>query len=131
MKKLAAMVLMGLVISLCLGCEEKFSITHLSPPTGQIGGGEPIEIHGSGFDPNMGIAVYFGNSKATNVVVSSSKKLLVSTPSSSEPSSVDVRIATDDGKEYRLPRAFRYVEKGAMDIRDFGKRKSRREQPAQ
>ena len=126
MKKLAAITLVGFIIAFSFGCKEKFNIKQLSPPTGVLGGGEPVEILGSGFDHNMGIAVYFGNDKASNVVVSSTRKLLVSTPSCSDPKAVDVRIATDDGKEYLLKRAFRYVEKGAMDIRDLGKRRSRR-----
>ena len=39
----------------------------------------------------------------------------------------DLLIATDDGKEYRIKDAFRYVEKSSMDLGDLGKRKSSRE----
>lgn len=129
MRKLTATILVCFMVSFIIGCKEEFSIRTLTPATGALGGGEPIEILGSGFNPNQGVAVYFGNSKATNVVVSSTKKLTVSTPSATEPKVVDVRIATDDGKEFLLRKAFRYVEKGAMDIRDLGARKSRREKP--
>ena len=129
MKKISVTIFVSLMLVLLIGCKEEFGIHNISPATGVLGGGEPIEIIGSGFNPNQGIAVYFGNSKATNVVVSSSKKLIVSTPSVGEPQVVDVRIATDDGHEYLLRRAFRYIEKSAMDIRDLGTRKSRREQP--
>ena len=121
------MIFVSLLLAFCIGCKEEFGIHNISPATGVLGGGEPIEILGSGFDPNLGIAVYFGNAKASNVVVSSSKKLIVSTPSVGEPTVVDVRIATDDGKEFLLRRAFRYIEKSTMDIRDLGQRKSRRE----
>ncbi len=117
------------VVLFVAGCKEDFSIRTISPATGVLGGGEPIEILGSGFNPDQGVAVYFGNSKSNNVVVNSTKKMTVSTPSVGEPQVVDVRIATDDGKEFLLRRAFRYVEKGAMDIRDLGARKSRREKP--
>lgn len=129
MRKLAATILVCFVVLSIVGCKEEFAIRTISPATGVIGGGEPVEILGSGFNLNQGVAVYFGNSKANNVVVSSTKKLMVSTPSVSEPQVVDVRIATDDGKEFLLRRAFHYVEKGAMDIRDLGARKSRREKP--
>ena len=129
MRKLAATVLVCFVFLFVIGCKEEFAIRTISPATGVLGGGEPIEILGSGFNPNQGVAVYFGNSKAGNVVVNSSKKMTVSTPSVGEAQVVDVRIATDDGKEFLLRRAFRYVEKGAMDIRDLGARKSRREKP--
>ena len=128
MKKISVTIFVSLLFVLMIGCKEEFGIQNISPATGVLGGGEPIEILGSGFNPNLGIAVYFGNTKATNVVVSSSKKLIVSTPSVGEPQVVDVRIATDDGKEYLLRRAFRYIEKSAMDIRELGQRKSRREQ---
>ena len=40
-----------------------------------------------------------------------------------------LRIATDDGKEFLIKRGFRYIEKSAMDIRDLGKRRSKREKP--
>ena len=129
MRKLAVTVMVCFVVLFVAGCKEEFSIRTISPATGVLGGGEPIEILGSGFNPDQGVAVYFGNSKSTNVVVNSTKKMTVSTPSVGEPQVVDVRIATDDGKEFLLRRAFRYVEKGAMDIRDLGARKSRREKP--
>ena len=129
MRKLAATILICFLVLSGFGCKEEFSIRTLAPATGVLGGGEPIEILGSGFNTDQGVAVYFGNSKAGNVVVNSSKKMTVSTPSVGEPQVVDVRISTDDGKEYLLRRAFRYVEKGAMDIRDLGARKSRREKP--
>jgi len=128
-RKLAVTVMVCFVVLFVAGCKEDFSIRTISPATGVLGGGEPIEILGSGFNPDQGVAVYFGNSKSNNVVVNSTKKMTVSTPSVGEPQVVDVRIATDDGKEFLLRRAFRYVEKGAMDIRDLGARKSRREKP--
>ena len=131
MRKIAATIFIGLLVLAAVGCSEEFAIRTLAPATGVLGGGEPIEILGSGFNNNQGISVYFGNSKATNVVVNSSKKMTVSTPSTGEPQVVDVRILTDDGKEFLLRRAFRYVEKGAMDIRDLGARKSRREKPSE
>ena len=129
MRKLAATIFVCIVGLFIFGCNEEFSIRTISPATGVLGGGEPIEILGSGFNPNQGVAVYFGNAKANNVVVNTTKKMTVSTPSVGEPQVVDIRIATDDGKEFLLRRAFRYVEKGAMDIRDLGARKSRREKP--
>ncbi len=126
MRKFAAIILVVLAGCIAAGCEEKFGIKDVSPAVGVLGGGEPVDIRGSGFDQNMGIAVYFGNTKADNVVVKSTNTLTVNTPSSGEPKVVDVRIATDDGKEFLIKRAFRYVEKSAMDIRDLGKRSSQR-----
>ncbi len=118
----------GLILCLCIGCKEEFAIKDISPETGVLGGGEPVEILGSGFDSNLGLSVYFGNQKASNVAVRSKNKLIVHTPSAKEPTTVDIRIATDDGQEYLMRRAFRYIAKQAMDIRDLGVRKSRRNQ---
>ncbi len=124
-----AIMLVAIALCIAAGCEEKFQILDVSPPSGTLGGGEPVVIRGTGFNQNLGIAVYFGNVKADNVVVGSTNKLTVATPSSGEPKTVDVRIATDDGKEYLIKRGFRYIEKSSMDIRDLGKRKSKREKP--
>lgn len=127
MRKLAATILVCFMIVFTLGCKEEFSIRTVSPASGALGGGEPVEIIGSGFNPNQGVAIYFGNAKASNVAISSTTKLTVSTPSVSEPQVVDIRIATDDGKELLLKRAFRYVEKGSMDMGFGNKKKHERE----
>lgn len=115
-----------LLAGLSLGCEEKLGVKDVSPAVGVLGGGEPVNINGSGFTSGMGVTVYFGNQKADNVVVSGSKQLTVSTPSSTEEKVVDVRIVLDSGEEFLMKEAFRYVAKGAIDIRDLGKRKSMR-----
>jgi hypothetical protein len=91
-----------------------------------LAGGEQVVISGTGFDPQMGVAVYFGNRQADNVVVTSKDRLIVTTPSSPTAESVDIRVALDDGSEYLIKQGFRYVEKASMDIRDLGKRTSRR-----
>ncbi len=126
MRKFIIFVLMILGVCLATGCEEKFEIIDVSPSFGVLGGGEPVVIHGTGFNQNLGISVFFGNTKSENVVVVASNKLTVMTPSVGEPTVVDIRIATDDGKEFVIKRAFRYNETSTMDIRDLGARKSKR-----
>ncbi len=126
MRKFALVILIVLLGCMVAGCEQGFAIKGVSPAVGVLGGGEPVVIRGTGFNPNLGVAVYFGNSKADNVVVSATDKLIVTSPSAGEPKVVDVRIAMDDGKEYLLKGAFRYIEKTNMDIRDLGKRQSLR-----
>ncbi len=128
MKKLIPIIVLAVVSCLALGCEEGFSIKKVSPPIGVIAGGEPIDILGSGFNANMGISVYFGNTKVDNVVIRSTTKMTISSPGANGPGPVNVRIATDDGKEFLLREAFTYVVKSNMDIRDLGMRKSLREQ---
>ena len=127
MKKSIPIIALAVVACLALGCEEGFTIKKISPPIGVIVGGEPIDILGTGFNANMGISVYFGNTKVDNVVIRSTGKMTISSPGSNGPGPVNVRIATDDGKEFLLKDAFTYVVTSNMDIRDIGMRKSLRE----
>jgi hypothetical protein len=126
-KKNILVVFLALAAQIVVGCKQEFGITDISPPVGNIGGGESVSINGSGFDPSMGFTVYFGNNKATHVAVNSSKKLTVTTPSSNKATKVDVRISTDDGKEYVLRKAFSYLTKSNMSLGDLHNRKSARE----
>ena len=128
MKK--AIVGFGLALAVALvgaGCNQELGVKKVSPAVGVLAGGEPVDILGSGFEAGMGVTVYFGNSKASNVVIRNSGKLTVTTPSSDEAVSVDVRVITDTGKEFLLREAFRYITKSNMDIRDLGQRKSLRD----
>ncbi len=127
-RKTTIVALTVVVACVAAGCSNEFSVKDLSPASGVLGGGEAVTISGSGFDPNMGVAVYFGNSKASNVVINGTDKMTVTTPSYREAAIIDVRILTDNGKEYVLRKSFRYIKKAHMDIRDLGKRKSMREQ---
>jgi len=127
LKKIVSILALVLVAALAWACKSEFGAKRVSPAIGVLAGGEPVEILGSGFDPSMGITVYFGTVKSDNVVVRGSDKLTVTTPSSPEPKAVDVRITTDDGKELLMRNAFTYVEKASMDIRDLGKRRSIRD----
>jgi hypothetical protein len=121
-------VALALALAAVGGCEKEFSVQKISPAVGAIGGGEPVDILGTGFQPGMGITIYFGTTRAENVVVRGSERITVNTPGAGETKVVDVRIVTDDGKEFVLREAFRYVTKTNMDIRDLGQRKSLRDQ---
>ena len=130
MRKIALISSLALVACLATSCQKGFSLKDVSPPTGVMSGGEPVIIKGSGFQAGMGVSVYFGTDKAGNVVINGPEKMTVTTPSAMEPKTVDVRILTDTGQEFVLRRAFSYIQKSHMDIRDLGKRKSmRKEQP--
>lgn len=128
MRSIVTVIGLALLLLLVSACEQEFGVRRVSPAIGVLAGGEPVEILGTGFKPGMGIAVYFGNTKADNVVVRGSEKLTVTTPASEEPVAVDVRVTTDDGKEFLMKNAFRYVTKSNMDIRDLGQRRSVRDQ---
>ena len=115
------------LVCLVSGCEKELGVREVVPPNGVLSGGEPVDILVSGFAPGMGVTVYFGNSKAENVVVSGTDKLTISTPSAQEPKTVDVRIILDSGQEFVIKDGFRYFAKGSLDIRDLGRRKSMRD----
>lgn len=119
--------ILALALAAVCGCEKEFGVQRVSPAVGVIAGGEPVEILGSGFQAGMGITVYFGTQKADKVVVKGKDRLTVNTPGAGEAKVVDVRVITDDGREFVLRDAFRYVTKSSMDIRDLGQRKSMRE----
>jgi hypothetical protein len=127
-RKSSIIMTMTLVCCMALACGQEFGIKEVSPAVGALGGGEQVVIVGTGFNPEMGVAVFFGNRQADTVVVSSRDKLIVMTPASQKAETVDIRIALDDGSEYLIKQGFRYVEKASMDIRDLGKRTSRRNQ---
>ena len=112
---------------LALGCNKPMGLHGVTPSVGVLSGGEPITLKVSGFNPDMGVTVYFGTAKASDIVVSGSDEIKVTTPSSTEEKLVDVRISTDQGQEFVLRNKFRYIEKGTLDIRDLGSRKSMRE----
>ena len=126
MRKSSIVMAMALVGCIALACSQEFKIKDITPAVGMLAGGEQVVISGEGFDYRMGVAVYFGNRQADNVVVTSRDKLIVTTPSSPTEEVVDVRVALDDGNEYLIKQGFRYVEKASMDIRDLGKRTSLR-----
>ena len=117
-----------IIFAICAasGCKKELGVTGISPPVGMMRGGEPVKIIGSGFSPDMGITIYFGNTKADNVVVRGTDVITVTTPSTSKDGSVDIRILMDSGQEFVLRRAFKYLEKTSMDIRDIGERRSMR-----
>ena len=129
-RKIATVGMVVLAAALT-GCEKPLSITDVNPKTGNMVGGEPVEIIGTGFHSNMGISVYIGSNKVDTVSIQGENKLTVSTPVGNEEGQVDIRVVTDDGQEFLLPRVFTYVKGSAsgMDIRQLGERKSMRDKP--
>jgi len=119
-------------ILVLFSCSKEFSITGIDPHSGVLGGGEVIKIKGSGFKPGMGVTVYFGDSKAPNVIVDDTATMSVTTPPGRKEGPIDIRVRTDDGREYLLKRNFRYVESGSIQLFDaFGREKGRRSRKAE
>jgi hypothetical protein len=103
----AAASLVGLA-----ACSNELKVTEVQPPNGISGGGEEVVIRGNGFQLGRGVTVKFGNKDAGSVVVASSDRINVATPPGDPNSSVDVIVIFDDGKAFKLPGAFHYIQSG-------------------
>ena len=109
---------LGLV--LCIGavavtaaCQQSggpVKIDKIEPPQGTTAGGEEVTIMGGGFLPGKTQAeVRFGRKKSEVVTIASTGKIKVVTPVG-DKGPVDVTIAFDDGRAFKLSNGFRYVE---------------------
>jgi IPT/TIG domain len=109
---------LGLVLSIgaaavLAACQQgggPVKVDKIMPPQGTTGGGEEVTILGDGFQPGKTQAeVRFGRKKSEIVTIASTGKIKVVTPVG-DKGPVDVTIAFDDGKSFRLSNGFRYVE---------------------
>ena len=120
---ISALVLTGLLA----GCPSGVRVERLDPPRGTYGGGEDVVIKGSGFRPGRSnYGVYFGKQPAPNVVVESSSAIKVTTPAG-KVGRVDVELTLEDGRVFRLPGGFEYID-ATVDrnlLEGFGKKPPR------
>ena len=99
-------------LALVIGCQKAgaLKVETVEPPQGTVGGGEEITIIGDGFQPGKTQAeVRFGRRKAENVIIASTSKIKVITPAG-DKGPVDVTVAFDDGRYFKLKDGFRYLE---------------------
>jgi hypothetical protein len=114
------------VLGLLASCDDsgKIRVDRVDPAQGISAGGDHVNIFGSGFQPGKTQArIMFGKHICDQVVISSTNKISVVTPSG-DPGPVDVTIDFDNGSRYKIPIGFRYVEpKQTGDMRQafFGK----------
>jgi len=112
---LAGMIACLVSLTACTQSGGPVKVDSVEPPQGTTGGGEEITIVGGGFQPGKTQAeVRFGRKKAENVVIASTSKIKVMTPSS-EKGPVDVNVMFDDGSSFKIPNGFRYVEPAQGD----------------
>lgn len=83
------------------------SIEAIDPREGSISGGTAVIIRGRNFA--SGAAVFFGNQPATRVVVESATSVRATTPATTLPVVVDVRLQNADGQTGLLTRGFTYA----------------------
>src|SRR5215467_11112285 len=105
-------------LALAAGCSQSggpIKVESVEPSQGTTAGGDEISIVGGGFQPGKTQAeVKLGRKKAESVVIASSSKIKVLTPSN-EKGPVDVTVMFDDGNMFKIPNAFRYVEPAETD----------------
>ncbi|MFT5430721.1 MAG: hypothetical protein ACI9OJ_001397 [Myxococcota bacterium] len=93
--------------------ESEVLITGVEPPTGDISGGQPATISGSGF--SQGIAtVLIGDRKAINVQVVDDSTIHLTTPVATTDGLVDVYVSNPQGSAL-LKEGFRYTRTPSVD----------------
>jgi hypothetical protein len=98
-------------------CDQKgpLRVDRVEPPEGVLGGGDQVNIVGSGFQPGKTqVEVRFGRRKSENVVISSSSKITVVTPAG-DKGPVDVVLSFDDGSQFKIPSGYKYLAPQATD----------------
>lgn len=112
-KRALGLVLCAGFVVIQVACQQgggPTKIDKIEPPQGTTAGGEEITIVGDGFQPGKTQAeVRFGRKKSEIVTIASQTKIKVVTPVG-DKGPVDVTVAFDDGREFRLSNGFRYVE---------------------
>ncbi|MFT7622775.1 MAG: hypothetical protein ACI9WU_001950 [Myxococcota bacterium] len=83
-------------------------IVSLEPSAGNISGGEPVTISGSGFSQGQA-TVLFGDRKAIDVQVLDDATIHATTPQGTAVGLVDVHVSTDQGLT-KLDKGFAYYE---------------------
>jgi hypothetical protein len=100
-----------LFLSFVGACDQKgpLRVDRVEPAEGISGGGDQVTIMGSGFQPGKTqVEVRFGRHKSESVVIASSSKITVVTPSG-DKGPVDVTLSFDDGLQFKIPSGYRYV----------------------
>jgi hypothetical protein len=100
------------VLGLLASCDDngKIRVDRVELAEGITAGGDHVNIIGAGFQPGKTQArVMFGTHVCDQVVISSTNKISVVTPSG-DKGPVDVTLDFDNGSRYKIPNGFRYVE---------------------
>ena len=112
-KRALGLVFCGALAVLPVACKQSSGdakIDKVEPPQGTTAGGEEVTILGDGFQPGKTQAeVRFGRKKSEIVTIASTTKIKVVTPVG-DKGPVDVTVAFDDGRSFKVANGFRYVE---------------------
>jgi hypothetical protein len=120
MNRLVSLSTGFLLLGFVGACEQKgpLRVDHVDPAEGISGGGDQVNIVGSGFQPGKTqVEVRFGRRKSENVVIASTSKISVVTPAG-DKGPVDVTLSFDDGSYFKIPAGYRYiVPQAGSDVR--------------
>jgi hypothetical protein len=112
-KRALGLVLCTGAFAITAACQQgggSLNVEKVEPPQGTTAGGEEITILGAGFQPGKTQAeVRFGRKKSEVVTIASTGKIRVVTPAG-DKGPVDITVAFDDGRAFKLSNGFRYVE---------------------
>jgi len=109
-----------------LQCSTETKILELEPPQGTFAGGEEITIKGKNLPVGRGGAtVLFGRRAATNIVMENANSIRVTSPAGDRNTEADVTVIFDDGRNYLLKNAFRYLDASdnSKVMKTFGNKK--------
>jgi RHS repeat-associated protein len=81
-------------------------ISSVSPSTGLIGGGDPVQLRGSGF--KLGATVAFAGEAATEVLVAGPGLIITASPEGIE-GAADVTVTNPDGQVFTAYGGFEYI----------------------
>jgi hypothetical protein len=109
-----------LFLSFVGACDQKgpLRVDRMEPSEGISGGGDTVNILGSGFQPGKTqVEVRFGRHRAEGAVIASSSKITVVTPAG-DKGPVDVTLDFDNGARFTIANGFHYVvPQGGGDVR--------------
>jgi hypothetical protein len=109
MTRTVAILALALGFFTAAGCSTETRFTEVVPNQGTFGGSEEVELRGANF-PRGGVRVRFGSKEATGVVMVSDHSIKVTTPAGDKGTAADVTMEFDDGRAFKLPHGFRYVD---------------------
>ena len=106
---------LGLVLSFGVAScskDEGLKIKRIEPKEGPYEGGDPVTIHGSGFQEGgaKSVDVYFGKKKARIRGFQGSDKLMVETPGGVKDQTVDVILIFADSRKLEIKDGYKYID---------------------
>ena len=107
-----------------VGCgseDTKLKVTGVDPRTGDASGGTRLAVKGANFQKVQRSAkVYFGDEPGSVLRFIDDSTLLVEAPGGKPGETVDVLVVFEPGGEITIPKAFTFVDRSPMRVKDLG-----------